>query len=66
MGQAQDAKPAAAKALIAPGIRRNTLRVVTAINLDDEPDRRGEEVSDVVADDDLTPKLNAKLFTTEV
>jgi hypothetical protein len=40
--------------------------VIAAIDLDDETDRRREEVSDVVPEDDLTAKLNAELFTAKV
>jgi hypothetical protein len=65
-GEAQDAKAHATKLCIAPGIGRNAFGVIPAINFDDEPDRRSEEVSDVVPDDDLAPKLHTELFTTEV
>jgi hypothetical protein len=66
MRKPQDAKPQATKASITPGVWSGTLYVIAAIYFDDEPDAGSEEVSDVVANDDLTPKLNAKLFTTEM
>jgi hypothetical protein len=66
MRQAQDAKPLATLASITPGIRSDAFGVITAIDFDDQSNRRREEINDVVADDDLATKLNAELFTTEV
>jgi hypothetical protein len=64
--QAQDAVAFAAQASITPGIRSDAFGVIAAIDFDDEPYARGEEVDDVVADDNLATKLNAELFTTKV
>lgn len=66
MRQAQDAEAQAAQASIPLGIESDPVCVIASISLNDEADGGSEEVNDVVADDDLAPKLNAQLFTPEV
>jgi hypothetical protein len=65
-GNAQDAKARATKLCISPGILSHALCVIAAINFDDEPDRRSEEVDDEVAEDDPAAELNAELFAANV
>jgi hypothetical protein len=52
--------PDAAKVAVATGVGRAAEPMVPAINFDDEPQGRGEEVGDGVAEDDLAAEWDAE------
>jgi hypothetical protein len=57
----KDLTTEAARIPVTAGVGRAAETAVPAIHFDDEPDGRGEEVGDGVAEDDLATKSDAEL-----
>ena len=57
----EDPKTQALKVPVPTGVRGNPVGVIPAVHFHDEPDRRGNEVSDVTTNDNLAPKRHAQL-----